>query len=68
MNTIQVSQKVRMIRASSGLTQKQLSEKVEISFHTLRKIEKGEISPTIEILNKICKVCNFKLNVEIQES
>lgn len=46
---------VRHLRASAGLTLRQLSERCSISTATLSKIERGELSPTYEKIAALAK-------------
>ena len=48
-----VGEKIKEIRKSKGLTQKQLAEKIGIAEITIRKYEKGERQPSTEQLVSI---------------
>jgi transcriptional regulator with XRE-family HTH domain len=59
---LMTGRKIKDLRESKGLTQRELSEGIcDRTF--ISKIEKGEVHPSADILNKIC----FRLNIPINE-
>jgi len=50
-------------RKKCGLTQAALAEKVNVSTNSIARYERGELTPTVEIANRIADV----LNVSIEE-
>ena len=55
--------KIRLLRTKLKLSQEKLAEFSNLNKNTVGLIERGEISPTIETLEKIAKA----LDVEIKE-
>lgn len=53
LNMISIGDLIKRERKFMGMTQFQLAEKIGISVVTLRKYEKNEVIPTINILQKI---------------
>lgn len=49
----QIGKKIRHLRKAKSLTQEQLGEKSGISYKYLGEIERGEVNPRINILEKI---------------
>lgn len=52
---------IMTLRNKEKLTQEQLADKATISRITLSSIERGEISPTLETVNKISKALNVQI-------
>ena len=48
-----IGEKIRHLRKAKSLTQEQLGEKSGISYKYLGEIERGEVNPRINILEKI---------------
>lgn len=53
--------RIKELRKSKGLTQEQLSEKVDIDSKHLSRIEVGSSYPSMETLDKISKVLDVEL-------
>ena len=51
-----VKERIRKARKSSGLSQHQLADSLGLSFMTIRRWESGEVSPRIDEIQKIAKV------------
>lgn len=51
-------------RKSSGLTQKQLSEKTGITQPDISKLENGNANPSIRTLKRLANAMNMKLKIE----
>ena len=51
-------------RKSSGLTQKQLSEKTGITQPDISKLENGNANPSIHTLKRLANAMGMKLKVE----
>ena len=51
-------------RKSSGLTQKQLSEKTGITQSDISKLENGNANPSIRTLKRLSNAMGMKLKVE----
>lgn len=58
MNTYRIARYIRDLRKSAGLTQKQLAEKLNISFQAVSKWENGDTLPDTGILLELCEVLN----------
>lgn len=53
-----IGTKIREERKKSGLTLKQLAEKVGISLITLQRVETGKVSPSVVLLSEIAHAVN----------
>jgi len=53
--------KIREIRESKNLSLQQLSDKLDIEYNNLIRIEKGRTNPTIGTLYGICQGLDIKL-------
>ena len=51
-----ICQKIRLERLKRKLTQEQLAEKADLSRPSIGKIERAEVSPTIDTIERIAKV------------
>lgn len=51
-------ERIRLARKNAGLTQKQLGEKLSISYQTIAQWENGLRNPKLETLRKIAKELN----------
>lgn len=54
--TMNIGNKVHQLRKISGMTQEQLSEKLNVSRQTISKWESGNTSPDLESIVKISKI------------
>ena len=54
-------------RKSSGLTQKQLSEKSGIAQGDISKIEKGEANPSLKTLKRLASGMDMKLSLVFEQ-
>jgi transcriptional regulator with XRE-family HTH domain len=52
---MKIGEKIRALRKSNGLTQKQLAQKSGIAEITIRQYEKGDYEPKMEQLQKLAK-------------
>lgn len=62
MTNIELGKNVRQLRELKGFTQQNLSDAVNISQKTLSRIENGQVSPTFDLLEKICDELKIKIN------
>ena len=53
-----------MLRASQGLTQKELAEKSGINQANISKLEKGNCNVTIKTIDKLLRSMGHKLRIE----
>ncbi len=64
-------QKIKKLRTEAGLTQKDLAEKMNVSFQTISKWESGLNEPDIANIKELCKIfdCSFEylLNDDLNE-
>lgn len=58
---------IKRIRKSKGLTQNQLSEKLEVAEVTIRKWENGEREPNLETIRKIANTLEVPLGELIEK-
>lgn len=56
----QTAQNLKKVRIQKGLTQSVLAEKAGISTNYYARIERAEVSPTIETVEKISKALKVK--------
>lgn len=52
---------IRDIRTSQGLSLQELSDRLDIEYNNLIRIEKGRTNPTIGTLFKISQILNVRL-------
>lgn len=64
---MQIGHNIKNLRKAAGLTQKQLGEKLGISFQSIAQWETGKRIPKIETLRKIAAALNCDIS-EIDES
>jgi len=50
---VSAGERIREARKAKGLTQKQLAEKMQISYVNISQLERGDRSPSIDTLNRI---------------
>lgn len=55
-----IAQKLKQVRLQKGLSQAGLAEKSGINSNYYAKIERSEIKPSVEILEKIIKALGVK--------
>jgi transcriptional regulator with XRE-family HTH domain len=56
----QIAQRLKQIRLQKGLTQVTLAQRADINDNYYAKVERGEIKPSVEILEKIIKALGVK--------
>lgn len=65
MTNISINEKIgiktRVLRMRMKISQEKLAELADLNKNTIGYIERGEISPTIETLDKIANALNIKL-------
>lgn len=52
---------VRRLRRSRGLTQEGLAERADLSVDSIRRIERGAFSPSLDTLDKLCRGLDVSL-------
>lgn len=60
----EIAEKIRRVREKSGLTQKNLADKLGISQQIISRIESGKHNISLETLDKICKKLGVPLSAE----
>lgn len=53
---------VRSLRRARGLTQEQLAERSGLSTDTIRRLEHGSFSPSLDTLRKLCAGLDLQLH------
>lgn len=54
--------RIKEFRKKQGLTQAELSQKINVSTRTIQKYESGEIKPPIDKINLIAKILNVAVS------
>ena len=67
MSTKEISKRFKKTRKNSGLTQLEVAEKANVSVNYYARIERGEVSPSLETLKDIMKILKIK-SLEISTS
>jgi len=58
MDTLKIGQYIQNLRKSAGMTQKELAEKLNVSFQAVSKWENGDSLPDTGILLDLCDILN----------
>lgn len=58
MDTLKIGRYIQHLRKSAGMTQKELAEKLNISFQAVSKWENGDTLPDTGILLELCDALN----------
>lgn len=58
MDTLKIGQYIRILRKKAGMTQKELAEKLSVSFQAVSKWENGDALPDTGILLELCDILN----------
>jgi transcriptional regulator with XRE-family HTH domain len=58
---MEVGNRIRELRKRSGLSMKQLAEKVGVSYLTIYRIETGKVSPSVALLSEIAHHLNYPI-------
>ena len=58
---IKIGLKIRELRIYNNLSLQELSDKLDIEYNNLIRIEKGRTNPTLGTLYKISQILNVKL-------
>ena len=59
---------LKSARKMAKLTQVQVAEKAEIHVNYYARIERGEVNPTIDILDKIAKALKMELKLPLKNN
>jgi transcriptional regulator with XRE-family HTH domain len=60
--TSQLAERLKALRQDVALTLEQLAQQSGVSRATLSRLEKGEVSPTAEVLGKLCAVYRLPMS------
>ena len=58
MDTLKIGQYIQSLRKAAGLTQKELAEKLNLSFQAVAKWENGDSLPDTGVLLDLCDILN----------
>jgi transcriptional regulator with XRE-family HTH domain len=59
---VALGQHVKRLRRARGLTQEQLAERSGLSSDTIRRLEHGSFSPSLDTLTKLCEGLSLSLS------
>ena len=59
----EVGAKIAEIRKKKGLSIRELAEKSEVNFANIYKIENGKYNVSVDILGKICKALDCRIDI-----
>ena len=57
-----LGQEIKKLRIENGITQSELAFVCEMDVRQIGRIERGEVSPNVESVLRICKGLNIKLS------
>lgn len=58
MDTLKIGRYIQHLRKATGMTQKELAEKLNVSFQAVSKWENGDTLPDTGILLDLCDILN----------
>lgn len=61
--TTRLCAKVRIIRKRRGLTLEELGEQVDMSHQALGRLERGEHSPAVDLLDRVLEPMGYTLDI-----
>ncbi len=56
----EIAKRLKRARKETGLTQLEVAEKIKVSVNYYARIERGEVSPSLETLKDIMKILKIK--------
>lgn len=59
---------IKSRRKELGITQSHLAELANVSPNTLYKLERGQINPSLQILNKLLNVLGMELKLVVKSN
>lgn len=59
----EIGLKIAQLRKEAGLSQRQLAEKAGLTQNTIYKIENGKFSVGIDVLDRVAKALNRKIDI-----
>lgn len=66
MNLNEIGVAIKERRKVLRVTQETLADLAGVHKNTLYKIEKGQLNPSIELLNKIIEILGMEIKIEIK--
>jgi transcriptional regulator with XRE-family HTH domain len=63
-----IGKEIWLKRNEAGLTQKQLAKKLESTASYICRIESGENNPSMEFIERICKILNVEIKLQYKVS
>jgi ribosome-binding protein aMBF1 (putative translation factor) len=68
-DALSVGMKIRDLRETAGLTQKQLADRMGVSQQVIARLESGEAdNPTVGTLERIAKATGHRLHVQFERT
>lgn len=58
---------IRKLRTSKGLSQQDLASEMNINFQNISAVERGEVSPTLFWISKLCECLEIELSQFVKE-
>ena len=68
MDKLSMGDRIREARKKNGLTQEQLSERLEVSVEFVSKIERGLNMPSMQIFIKLVEILNVSADYLLRDS
>lgn len=64
VNNYKNNEVVRILRDYSNLTQKDFAKELKKNVRTLQRYEAGDINIDLELIRKICEICDLTITIE----
>lgn len=58
---------IRKLRTSKGLSQRDLASEMNINFQNISAVERGEVSPTLFWISKLCECLEIELSEFVKD-
>lgn len=65
--TKRICAKVRTLRIKRGLTQGELAEQADVFRQGVQRLEKGEISPSVDLLERVLEPMGYTIDIVRRE-
>lgn len=59
---------IRERRKTLGITQAHLAELSQVNVNTIIRIENGNVSPTLQVVNQIAEILGMTLTLEVKNT
>ena len=63
----QLAKILKTARKKAGLTQEAVAERADISTNYYARIERGEVSPTVEVIDSLANALKIKVKFPLQK-